>query len=254
MLAYANFADLGINNGVLYEASRAKGSGDAELSKKLIDGGFSVTFFLGIIFSSLLFGISFFPLGLLEDNRFILRLTSLVIISTMLLNYFQIELRISERFFLLSFSSILSPIFSLAVSVLYVEILGKNTAEWMLFAWITGPISAMIFLAVNTKFKILSKINFDTITNFFKVGIPLTLLPLVLSTFIGIDRWVLVSIAEPELLGFYALGCTLGLAIYMIPNSLGIVLFSSFLQDSGSTERSKKEKDSLSMLVKSLVI
>jgi len=253
LLAYSNFADFGINNGALYESSRAKGSGDVDFSKTMIEIGFSATVFLGLIIAALVFSTTFIPMDFFQEHKLVLRLSSLVIISTMLLNYYQIELRVNDRFSLLSASAVLSATCSLILTILFGEIFGKNNAEWMLLGWILGPFSAVVFLAIYINLKPSCNINFDIITKFIKAGIPLTLLPLTLATFLGIDRWVLVSIAEPTLLGFYALGCTFGMALYMIPNALGVVLFSSFLQDSGSTERPEKISGSLSVLITTLM-
>jgi O-antigen/teichoic acid export membrane protein len=253
LLAYANFADFGINNGVFFESSRAKGSGVLNLSKTMIESGFSMTFFLGLILATFIFSSTFLYIDFFQEHKIILRLTSLVVISTMILNYYQIELRVNDKFSLLSVSTVLSPICSLILSILFGEIYGKNNTEWMLLGWILGPFSTVIFLSMCLNLKPRFHINFNMIAKFIKVGIPLTLLPLALTTFLGIDRWVLVNIADPVLLGFYALGCTFGMALYMIPNALGVVLFSSFLQDSGSIKRSEKINDSLSILITTLM-
>jgi O-antigen/teichoic acid export membrane protein len=254
LMAYANYADFGINNGVLHEASRAIGDGDLAVSKTMIQNGFSATVFVGLLLSIIIFTISYFAIDFFQENKVILRLFSLVIISTIILNYYQIELRIKERFVLLSFTAILSSICSLSFTIIFGVVYEKNDAEWMLFGWIIGPFISIILLSMYIRLKPSVNYNFIIIFKFIKIGVPLTILPLILTTFLGIDRWVLINIAEPKLLGFYALGCTLGMALYMIPNALGTVLLSNFLQDSSPGSGAYKTKESVSTLITSLII
>lgn len=248
LLTYSNYADLGINNGALHESTRTKGSDDTVASRVSIENGFSATFFLGLVISVLIFGLSLVQINIVQEHQVILRLASLLIITTIVYNYYHIDLRVNERFSLLSSSIIVAAVAGLIFSIIFGEVYEKNNAEWMLFGWILGIGTAVIYLSMYIKLKPKLKIDYRLVTKFIRIGIPLTILPIILSTFFAIDRWVLVTIANPKMLGYYALGCTFGMALYMIPNSLGTILLTTFLKNSGTKKIDNKTAESLLFL------
>lgn len=254
-LGYANYTDLGINNGSLYFSSQEAGKGNLSDSKSIINNGYSAVLYIGLTIFVISFSFSFFSFNFLDDYRNLLRICALAVIATMIFNFLQVEMRVKENFLLISISMVLATFFSFLFSIIFGMYITERLIEWMLLSWVLGIVFSIIFLFFYSKLSPSIFIKYEDIKKLLNQGVPMTIIPIFIVIFIGIDRWILISLAEPIKLGFYALGCTIGYGmIFMIPNAVGVVLFSKFLRNTGQEINAGIEKSLEALMITSLII
>jgi O-antigen/teichoic acid export membrane protein len=67
------------------------------------------------------------------------------------------------------------------------------------------------------------------------LGLPISLLPIAFTFFQSLDRWVVAAFVPSADLGYYGLGATLGMFLYLLPNTLAMVLFTKQIAEFGAS-------------------
>jgi O-antigen/teichoic acid export membrane protein len=91
------------------------------------------------------------------------------------------------------------------------------------------------YLGLATRPALAWSIDWSAFRRLMVTGLPVSLLPIGFTLFQSVDRWIVASVVPASALGFYGLGAVLGLFLYMIPNTLAVVLFSKQIERFGAT-------------------
>jgi len=234
-LGYANYSDFGANTGVLYEAPKHLGREQYEQAKEIRQQGFLFVLGISIILSFLVFSISFLPFESINNYSMIIRLSAVSILVFSLINFYNVEARIVGNFKILSMSMVIAGTVSLIFTVFVPMFIKENIVEWVAIAWLGGMFLSMIYLAANLRISALIKPNSILIRKILIVGFPLSLIPVVVILFRTADRWILTSVTSAIDFGYYAFGVTIGMFLYTIPSTLGVVLSTRLIKKYGAT-------------------
>jgi O-antigen/teichoic acid export membrane protein len=236
MLNYANYADLGVNNGLLVETGRLSGSNQRSLAEETLRQGFTVILLLaGLVAAVVLLG-SALPEDFLDHElQWNLRIVAVGMIIMGVANYYQVVARLRHLFGVISCSVVITAAVALAGTWAVGTWFTQNRVSALMGASILGSLCAMALLAIAARAQPAWPIKRDRAVRLMKIGIPITMVPILFTIFQSIDRWVVAGIVSRQELGYYGFGAAMGLFLNMIPNTLAVVLFSRQIERFGAT-------------------
>ena len=245
ILSYANYADIGTNTGTLYRSSILIGEGNVVESVRVREKAF----FFTLVFSVFLCVLFLVASVLSDQHRTVLFFAGLAIPIFLLLNFLHVEARVRDSFRLLGLATILGAAACLIFTVGATFNAETKRVEVMLAAWLLGSALMVIFLASQLRVRLVAEFDWRLIWRLIRIGLPLTMMPIVFTLFQSVDRWIIVGKVSPKEFGYYAFGTTIGMMLSMLPNTLGVVLSTRLIQRFGKTN---DPKDSSAMVLISL--
>lgn len=233
---YANYADLGVNNGLLMEAGRLS-SGDQKLRvQEILRQGYSAILLLAGLGSIVVLLVSLLPGAILDTEfRWSLRLLAAGMIVMGVANYYQVVARLRHFFGVISCSAVITATVALAGTWVVGTIFVQDRVPALMGASILGTLCAVILLAVAAHARPTWPIHRDQAVRLMKLGIPITIVPILFTVFQSIDRWIVAGVVSRQELGYYGFGAAMGLFLNMIPNTLAVVLFPRQIERFGTT-------------------
>jgi O-antigen/teichoic acid export membrane protein len=232
---YANYADMGINNGAIMEAPKLIGQKKPQEAQTVLRQSYTAILLASGIVSFLLLFAALMPWRftlLPAESLLVVAAASLVFA---LMNYNQLVARIEDRFGLIGCSAVLSASISLGAVIL----IGKTIQEHLVIlfgiAFLLGSGMGALVLGLVVRPSWIWPPKKENVVRLIKIGIPVTLLPIGFTLYQSIDRWIVAWIVPAEALGYYGLGATMGIFLYMLPNMLAMVLFTKQIEQFGST-------------------
>ena len=163
-----------------------------------------------------------------------LRITSVIVFLQGMYSYYFSLLRADSRFKLVSVGvgglSILSTIFVLGFGWFCAD---RLSGALIGLAVTYGLI--VLFWSLASRYHFAFHVSRGAVRRSFEMGIPLTILGVVDSLFISIDRWVIVSYMGATVLGYYALGIMASNLIGLVPGSIANVLYPKMLERFGAS-------------------
>ena len=235
ILGYTHYFDFGANTGVLYERPKYIGRGKLDEAKEIRQQGFLFVLVLSIVLTFATLLISFMPIKVINDYSTIIYFLAISIPLFSLINFYNVEARIVGNFKDLSISMIIGGFTSLIFTIIISMFVKNNVVEWVVISWLFGMFLSLIYLAVNIHISSFVRPNPKVIQKILLVGFTLSLVPIVIILFRTVDRWILTSILTSTDFGYYAFGMTIGMFLYTIPNTLGVVLSTNLIQKFGVT-------------------
>jgi lipopolysaccharide exporter len=235
VLNYANYADLGVNNGLFVETGRLSGSNQKSLAEQTLRQGYTVILlFIGLVAAVVLL-VSALPRGFLDlELQWSLRLIAAGMIIMGVANYYQVVARLRHLFGVISYSVVITATVSLAATWAAGTWFAQNRVAALMGASILGSLCAVSLLAMAARAQPGWPVQRDRAVRLMKIGIPITLVPILFTVFQSIDRWVVSGVVSRQELGYYGFGAAMGLFLNMIPNTLAIVLFSRQIERFGA--------------------
>lgn len=248
-LEYSHYLDFGSNTGVLYERSKYIGQKQHEKAIEVRQQGFCFAIIVSFILSFFSICISFVPIKIIEDiSRFIYFLSISIPLFT-LLNFYSVEARIIRNFKALSISMIIASSFGLIFTFLISIYISENILEWIVVSWLGGMFLSLLYLVGTIQMSFVYKLDYDVIKKILVIGFTLSLIPVVLIIFRTLDRWILTSIINSIDFGYYAFGMTVGMFLFTIPGTLGMVLSTYLIQNFGATGNPKTSNSIISVSI-----
>jgi len=206
---------------------------------------------LSVILSFIALSISFLPFDTINNYSTIIRFFAASILVFSLNNFYNVESRIIGNFKILSISLVIAGLLSFVFTVLVAMFANNNIVDWVVVSWLGGIFISMIYLVLNLPISIFIKPNLIVIRKILTIGFTLSLIPIVIVLFRTVDRWVLANLLTAIEFGYYAFGATIGMFLYTIPGSLGMVLSTRLIKNFGATG---DPKESSTMVLLSLLV
>jgi len=233
LISYSNYADLGANTGLLYKAPRLLGQGRDKEAKNITEQIYLATWVILGGSSLFIFVVSFLPIELIEKYAWAIRLLSSGIIIFAFVNFYNVEARIRDDFLSLSIATIIGAVVSIALTVIFSFTIEENRVVAFAIAWLLGIGVGAVIIGIRFRIPVSLPLDWKLLWNVIRLGFPLSIIPIVFTLFQSIDRWLLAVIAQPEELGYFALGAVMGLFLCMIPNTLGVVMSARLIKSLG---------------------
>jgi O-antigen/teichoic acid export membrane protein len=245
MINYTNYADIGIGAGMFLEVPKLLGTTQAGEAKRIQSQAYIAVLVLGVVSAAFLLLISFAPLELNAFQKEGLRIAAIAVIIFALLNYYQTVVRLHDRFVLIGFATIIGSFVAFAGSVAVVHLSNIDRVTLLALVLLTGSGTSALLLGLFSRTSLAWPMNWDIFLRLIKIGLPVSMLPIVFTLFQTIDRWIVAAHVQKETLGYYSLGAILGSFLYMIPNTLAFVLWSRQTKHFGAENVDFKTKESL---------
>ena len=236
VLNYANYADLGVNNGLLVEAGRLSGGSQKSRVEEILRQGYTAILLLAGLVAVVVLLLSFLPGAILDrELQWSLRLVAAGMIIMGVANYYQVVARLRHYFGVISCSVVITATVALAGTWAVGTLFAQDRVTALMGASILGTLCAVALLAVAARARPAWPIQRDQAVRLMKLGIPITMVPILFTIFQSIDRWVVAGVVSRQELGYYGFGAAMGLFLNMIPNTLAVVLFSRQIERFGAT-------------------
>jgi O-antigen/teichoic acid export membrane protein len=239
LLNYTNYGDLGINTGLILEVPKLIGQGNIEEAERVQRQAYTATLVVSGLIALLVISIAFIPFhsGILQTASILIVASAVLVLA--LLNYYHVVARFQERFGLIGLSIVITAI----VATAGVVILGINMqhlrVEIVALIILLGFAAGALLLGIVMRPSLAWSLNRVDLRRLIKIGLPISLLPIAFTLFQSIDRWVVAILVPTQALGYYGLGTTLGVFLYMLPNALAVVLFTRQIERFGATNDPK---------------
>jgi O-antigen/teichoic acid export membrane protein len=232
VVGYANYIDLGTNNGGLFHSARMLGRGRVEESQSIREQLWLLTVLGAGTLSLVILSVSFIPWHSLDPYRVIMRFFSAGIFLYSVLNFFTVEARVREKFQLLGVSSGFSAVLCLILIILVTQNIRYDKVIAVAGVGLAGSLFAICVLATRLRVHFAKELDWSLLGQLLRTGLPLTIIPIIFTLFQSVDRWVLASLSERDEFGYYAFGTTLGTMLAIIPSTLAVVLSTHFIKNS----------------------
>ena len=237
LLSYVNYADLGTNTGMLYQASIRAGEGRITEANNIRKQTLLFTILLSAALSVICLLLSLSPYEIIDihrNNYFLIGAAVPIILS---LNYFHVEARLRDDFRLLSLVTILGGCGTLVFTMLLIAVrVDVLAVEAMIAAGLAGNLLSVIAIARYLYEPLARKLDWRVVGQVMRHGIPLTFMTIGYALFQSIDRWVILGRVSAAEFGYYAFGTTLGVMLAMLPNTLGVVLSTRMIKAFGRAD------------------
>jgi len=235
LLNYTNYTDMGVNTGFILKVPGLIGQGRLDEAQRVQRQAYTATLIVCGAIALVVVLISFLSLGFSVSTIAILHIVAVAILVTAVLNYYQVVARIQNKFLAFSLSGLLAAGVALG-GVIVVGVLPLTfKVELVGYVSVLAAAAAALLLSMTTRSAPLWPPNWRDISRLVAIGLPVGLLPIVFTLFQSVDRWVVAVMVPVANLGYYGLGATLGLLLFMIPNTLAVVLFTRQIEQFGAT-------------------
>jgi O-antigen/teichoic acid export membrane protein len=238
-LNYANYADVGINTGVLLEVPKLVGQGRQDEAQRMVRQGHTATLAVCGTGALLIMLTSFMPLQINSSHTASIRIVAIAILVLGLLNYYHVIARIQDRFGLIGLSTVVTGIVATAGVIAVVLIILELKVEIVVLTSLLGSGAAAFLLGLSVRPYLAWPPDWLGLWSLMKVGLPISIIPILFTFFLSADRWVAAILVSPEALGYYGLGTTIGILLYMLPATLAVVLFARQIERFGATSDPK---------------
>ena len=234
LLGYANYADMGVNTGFILEVPKLIGQGLLDEAQRVQRQAF--TAILGIcsvLFCGLVL-VTFLPIHF-GVTRVTLLIVAVSIMVTAFLNYYSVVARIQDNYWLIGLSTLVMASVSTVGIILVSSLSHDLRVESVALISVLGSMMAVLLLGRAMHVHPAWPPNWSDWLRLAKLGLPVSLVPIAFTLFQSVDRWVVAALVPTSTMGYYGLGTTLGLFLYMIPNTLATVLFTRQIEHMGAT-------------------
>lgn len=235
LMNYANYADVGINTGMMLEVPKLMGQDNTNEARRVQRQAYSATLAVCGAMTFFLTLISFLPFQLNGVQIIGIRIVAAAVLVFALLNYYTVVVRIREGYRLIGLSTVITAI--VGTSGIIVASVTLHTLRMEIVAWISllGSAAAALLLGFVARPQLAWPLDGRELRRLMKIGLVVSLLPIAFTLFQSIDRWIVAMYVPASALGYYGLGATMGLLLYMLPNTLAIVLFTRQIERFGAT-------------------
>ncbi len=239
LLYYANYADIGINAGMILEAPRLLGQKRPEDARRVQRQAYTATLIVCGSVALLLALTSFLPFRNFAAPLSYFRIVALAVVTLALLNYYNVVARIRDRFGLISVSVLVTAVTSTAGVVAANQIWKGLEVSQVALITVLGSTAAAVTLGLFARSSPAWPPDWRFFLRLVKIGLPVSVLPIAFTLFLSLDRWIVAALVPGAKLGYYGFGATLGMFLYMVPSTLAVVLFTRQIEHFGSTNDPK---------------
>ncbi len=235
LLSYANYGDVGVNTGFILEVPSLIGRGQIDEARRVQRQAYTATLVVAGIVAALVFASSFRPIALVGGYQTSLRIIAAGVVIFALQNYYQVVARIQDRWEPIGLATIATTLVGL-VGVTAVGITtGHLSVDAAALFSVLGAAAAVLILGCACPAAPAYPLDWPLFRRLMMIGLPIALVPLAATVFQNLDRWIVAAVVSKAQMGYYGLGTTFGLFLYMIPNTLAIVLFTRQIAAFGAT-------------------
>jgi len=238
--AYVLILDFGVLTGMDKTVPTFRGQSRNEEIEAVKSTTFTALFILAVLFSIILFLISFVGNNIFESMTIIgLRLLSIVVFCSVLQNFYLTVLRAEKEFGLISKANSAFAISSvLYLILLYSTPFNKfyTTIISIIFAYVTSLLICIFFSA----YKFMWMLDYKILKKLIKIGLPLVFTGINFLLLTSIDRWIIAKYLSKVELGNYALGATFASLLFMLSSVFGYVIYPRILEKYGQCSDEKK--------------
>ncbi|OFV91970.1 MAG: hypothetical protein A3H95_16035 [Acidobacteria bacterium RIFCSPLOWO2_02_FULL_64_15] len=242
LLSYANYADTGVNTGFILEVPRLIGVGHMDQAIRVQRQAFTATLLVTGVVAALVFTGSFWPGLVAGQYGANLRIVAAGVVVFGLLNYYQVVARIEDRWQAIGAATIATTIVSTAGVVVAGTVTGHLTVEASALFAVLGSAAAVLMLFAGKRSAPAWQVDWAVLRRLMAIGLPVSLWPLGFTAFQNADRWIVAGAVSRTDLGYYGLGTTFGLFLYLVPNTLAMVLFTRQIAAFGATGDPRKSE------------
>lgn len=232
---YANYADLGLNNGLLLEAGKLSGQKRAIEAEHLLRQGYTATIVLtgGVGAIAAILSYVAFPNG--SDLAAVIRTTGVSALILGIANFYQMRGRIGHYFARISVATVVSAVVALAGTFVIAAGSYRARVVGLVVASAAGGMGATFCLLTTVPCRPQWPLRWTEVAPALKLGVPLTIVPVLFTIFQSIDRWLVARVVSGSDLGYYGFGVAIGMSLNMVPNTLAVVLYTRFIERFGAT-------------------
>jgi O-antigen/teichoic acid export membrane protein len=235
LLSYANYGDVGINTGFILEVPSLIGGGRLDEAERAQRQAYTATIIVAGIVATLVLVSSFGPARLVGGYQTSLRIIAAGVVVFALQNYYQVVTRIQNRWEEIGFATVATTFVGLAGVMVAGITTGHLSVDTAALFSVLGTAAAVLILGYVCPTAPAYPPDWALFRRLMAIGLPIALVPIASTVFQNVDRWIVASAVSRTQMGYYGLGTTLGLFLYMVPNTLAIVLFTKQIAAFGAT-------------------
>jgi O-antigen/teichoic acid export membrane protein len=232
ILAYSSILHLGITNGMLREIPILTGEGDNQRAQTVASVTIGIVIIVCLTCSSFLFLGSF--LDSLPISASYIRGIALILPIYLLHNYFEVYLRSSDLFVVLSKQRIFFSIIFIASvipSVFYLRLEGYLYSQAFTYLLTVIFILALLTLRINPIY------STSEAFRLIKIGLPIMMGQILFTFMSTVDRWIIATYLNLEQLGYYSLAIMVLSGLMMFPIMMAQRLYPKMAQAWGQTSK-----------------
>jgi len=170
--------------------------------------------------------------SILEENITIYLFFSFIILANCMHNMYQIICRVNNNFKIIAFAGLISSFIGIILTIILISFVENDQKILNVIAIQTIIIVLpLMWYKYQVKFNFIFLFDLGIIKMLIKIGMPLTIIPILIAFLSGIDKIILIKYLNENEYGIYALASTLGSMILMVPNSLAPILNQKFISD-----------------------
>jgi len=234
LLSYANYADIGINTGFILEVPRLLGGGQPGEAARMQRQAYTATLAIAGLVCVLVLLSSSSSTSIAGGYAASVRIVGIAVVVFALLNYYQVVVRIKHQWLAIGAATIATGAVGTAGVMLAGTVTGHVSVEAAAFFSVLGSGVAVLMLGYAGRSRPSWPLDWGALRYLIALGLPVSLLPITFTFFQNVDRWVVAAAVPATHMGYYALGTTLGLFLYLVPNTLAMVLFTRQIAESGA--------------------
>jgi O-antigen/teichoic acid export membrane protein len=256
LLGYVNYLDLGVNNGVLVKATKLKANGEIEESLRIREMAYKSIMIIAII-ASLIFMIMMPGLAEYNNIPYSVALSLIFCISIplyALINIFNVEGRLIEKYKLISMAGIIMPIVGVTYILITKAIAENNKIELSILMQVITAFAGIIIFFSGIRLSIAKNIDWNKIIDLIKIGAPITGVSILYYTFLSLDKIILAKWLNVQNYGYYTFAVTMAYATTSVANSFQVIINQKILKNSvKNNEIQKRNFIELTLMLSSLI-
>ncbi len=239
LLYYANYADIGLNAGLILEAPKLIGQQRPQDARRVERQVYTSTLLMCGSIALAIALLSFLPIRPFGFSVGQFRIVAAAVVTLALLNYYNVIARIRDHFGLISVTVVLTAIVA-TVGVILANVITKNLGVSQVASMtVLGSAAAALTFGAFVRSAPAWPPDWVLLKRLIVIGLPVSLLPILFTLFLSLDRWIVAAMVPAVNMGYYGFGATLGMFLYMMPSTLAIVLFTRQIEHYGLTNDPK---------------
>lgn len=233
LLNYGLFAEMGILTAMVCRVPFYLGKNDPDAARRTRDAAFTFSFSASLVIAVVYLAASFWLPSLNQPAmRLGVAVVALLIVLTLLYNFYISYLWGTNGFQLLGWGIILNSILNVAAVMTLVRLYGLAG----LYASTTlVTFCSLLFLMAKSKILPSFRLDFRAIGDLLVYGFPMILGGLASVLLLSMDRWVITRFLNFEALGYYSIATIVLPLAVTAPKMASIVLFPRMQEDFAAT-------------------
>ncbi len=232
VLAYGSNAQLGVLHGMNRAIPLLRGQGKLEEIESIKDSVFWLNLSLGAVAGSLLWFVSSIVPALYEPA---LRIIAVGVFLQLVFYYLFSLLRADNRFGLVSQGVSALSILSTGLVIVLALVLPDQLVG-ALIGLVVAQLAILSYWFSKAGYHFSFQLSLRAMRKAFMLGFPLTILGVLDTVFLSVDRWVIAANLGETAVGYYALGIMASNLLGLVPGSVASVLYPRMLERFGVSE------------------